>query len=512
MHHRSRGIVVALTTLLLAVSCSGSSAKAGAADFTVRDGGRLRVGVTALAGLEASSLDMANSGAALAADLLYDGLTAYRGDEQRVVPAIALNWSTPDGVHWTFTLDPSRTFSNGSPITANDVVASLGRVAKMANKTLPGARLAMIEGVTAYASGAAAEISGLVVGDPHTLSITTREPFQELPALLAGPGYGIAPANPPTGGSAVVGSGPFKVDAMDATHVVLDRVSPALAHVAGIDLMIYPNDTEALQAFDRGELDISPLPAEAAVRDPQHSMSTAQVYLGLNVDAPQMGDPAVRGALLRALDRTRIVASVPNRRATVAEGFVPEVIEALGTCGAPCTMDRRGSAETLRANTEMRRTFTLGFLDGADLARMAGEIKAQFAEVGVDVELHPQTSSELSAALSAGSNDMVLFGLVGLAPTPDPYLADSFGSSGSENTTNFSSPELDATIIRARSTPNDRERLDAYRDVERLVLASAVAIPIASLHHDFVSTNVVHGDESVAGVMFDGRLVWLSKR
>ena len=128
------------------------------------------------------------------------------------------------------------------------------------------------------------------------------------------------------------------------------------------------------------------------------------------------------------------------------------------------------------------------------------------------VELHPQSAAELSTSLAAGTNDLILFSAIGLAPTPDPYLADSFGTGGTENTSSFSSPEVDAALANARSTANDHDRATAYAVVERLVLEAAPAIPIASLHHEFATSKQLHGDDPLNGVIFDGRMVWLSKK
>ncbi len=472
------------------------------------------MGVSGLGGLSLSSLDSANAGSALAADLLFDGLTAYRADEERVVPSVALSWSSAEGVHWTFTIDPSRTFSDGSSITATDVVASLTQVARTANTSLAGSRLGVIDGMASFVAGSASQISGLAAPDSHTVSVTTSTPFQELPSLLADPSYGIAPAAANGGsGAAMVGSGPFKVTAVDATHVALDRTSSSAAHLAGIDLMTYANDAAALAAFDRHELDIAPIPASSMDRTPRHAASAALVYLSLNVHSPQMADIDVRKAVLKALDRSKIVKEVPNGRATVAQGFVPEVVHSFGQCGDLCASNAAAAAVTLKgAAGAPQRSFTLGFLEGDDLGRMAEEIKRQLDDAGVTVTLLPQSAAVLSASLAAGTNDMILFGSVGLAPTPDPYLADAFGTDGIENTSTLSSAEVDAAIGLARSAANDRERVSAYAAVERLVLEAAPAIPIASMHRQYMSATNVHDDEPVAGVMFDGRMVWLSKR
>ena len=505
---------VCVAAAMLSSACGGSkSGVAGADSSGPVDGGRVRVGVVGLNTADLLSFDSANSGEVLAADLVYDGLTAFSPEEERVVPAIALKWMSADGVTWTFSLDPSRTFSDGTPVTATDVVASLSRVAKAAQISLTGARLSVIAGADAYVAGTADHISGLAAVDAHTVSITTATPYQELPALLADPGYGIAPAAPAATGSLGVGSGPFKIAASAPSRVTLDRSSPSLAHVDGIDLRIFATDDDAMAAFDHGELDVAPIPSAGKQVDHRHSVSAALVYLGMNVRSSVMSDVAVRSAVTKALDRAKIVSTVPNGRATVADGFVPEVVHSFGQCAKFCASDPKAASKAFAtAFAAAKPTLALGFLASDDLNAMATEIQRELEAAGATVALRPQSAAELSASLAAGTDDLILFGSVGVAPTPDPYLADSFGTGGTENTSSFSSADVDAALATARATSNDHDRGIAYAVVERLVLEAAPAIPIASLHHDYATSKNLHGDDPTSGIIFDGRTVWLSKK
>ena len=71
--------------------------------------------------------------------------------------------------------------------------ATYERLAKKGSASLAGVRLEIINGYQEVASGAAAEMSGLQVVDDHRLQITLREPYVQLPELLASPLYGIVP-------------------------------------------------------------------------------------------------------------------------------------------------------------------------------------------------------------------------------------------------------------------------------------------------------------------------------
>jgi len=57
---------------------------------------------------------------------VYDGLVRVTKDGANIEPALATKWDTsPDGLTWTFTLRPGVKFSDGTPLTSNDVKVSL---------------------------------------------------------------------------------------------------------------------------------------------------------------------------------------------------------------------------------------------------------------------------------------------------------------------------------------------------------------------------------------------------
>ncbi|MEP4196466.1 MAG: ABC transporter substrate-binding protein [Aliishimia sp.] len=59
---------------------------------------------------------------------LYDGLVKYEGNPAEIKPWLADSWSTSDdGLVWTFKLNPSATFHDGSPVDADAVVYSFQR-------------------------------------------------------------------------------------------------------------------------------------------------------------------------------------------------------------------------------------------------------------------------------------------------------------------------------------------------------------------------------------------------
>src|SRR3546814_6592511 len=86
-------------------------------------------------------------------DRLHDGLARLSADGTPQ-PAVAASWA-PSAARdsWEFTISSEATFSDGEPITATDVVASLERVAAAGTGSLAALRLEQIAGFSALVDG-----------------------------------------------------------------------------------------------------------------------------------------------------------------------------------------------------------------------------------------------------------------------------------------------------------------------------------------------------------------------
>src|SRR5690625_900018 len=107
---------------------------------------------------------------------VYDTLLTFEGsDEEFPVPSLATMEQNDDATEFTFTLTGERTFSDGTPVTADDVVYSLTRV----------------QGITE--SKANCLMDGITVEkvDEETVKLSTEEPYLQLPATVTNPALGI---------------------------------------------------------------------------------------------------------------------------------------------------------------------------------------------------------------------------------------------------------------------------------------------------------------------------------
>src|SRR5271163_1422340 len=124
--------VTALVTMGLLASCGPGTNKSD--DKTI---------IVARAG-DNVSLDPAvtvNSGDGTIINLCYDTLTSidFTSGDGRAQDDLAASWSTsPDGLTWIFKLKKGFRFSSGAEVTAQDVVYSFLRVAKVGRAPAQG--------------------------------------------------------------------------------------------------------------------------------------------------------------------------------------------------------------------------------------------------------------------------------------------------------------------------------------------------------------------------------------
>ncbi|MGI9253848.1 MAG: ABC transporter substrate-binding protein, partial [Thermomicrobiales bacterium] len=158
-----------------------------------------------------------------AVGLLYGGLVRLNAD-LLVEPDLAESWTvSDDGMAYTFTLREGAKFSDGSPITSADVVASLNHALDPSTGAWTGPYyLALIEGANAVAASGSegpdgtpmpvvTEISGVKAVDDRTVEIRITQPSAYFLSVLSLAPAKIAPAA--GAGDGKVTSGPFALEA-----------------------------------------------------------------------------------------------------------------------------------------------------------------------------------------------------------------------------------------------------------------------------------------------------------
>jgi peptide/nickel transport system substrate-binding protein len=336
---------------------------------------------------------------------VYETLLDFEGsDESTPVPGLATYEQNDDATVFTFTLDEGRVFSDGSPITADDVVFSLERVKGMveskANFLMSGIEVAKI--------------------DDSTVELTTETPSLKLPALMTNPSLAILNSKLviENGGTTddtdaaedflngtSAGSGPYVIDTIDfATQVVLTAneeyngeeeadfervVIRSVSESATQKLNLEGGDSNV--AVDLSGDQVADLGDGVTVTS---GPSAQTIFLLLNQD-PAISDvtsnPDFVAAVRYALDYDGLLelAGAGSEQAT---GVIPPSFLGALTEGVEQDLDR--SAEALAASGYDGESITLEYpndypVGGVSFTPLAERIQSQLDEAGITVELAP---------------------------------------------------------------------------------------------------------------------------
>ncbi len=187
--------------------------------------------------------------------------------------SLATAWSSnDDGSEWTFTLTPDATFSDGSPLTAADVVASIERLVKPENKS---------NTLSAFGT-AKLSPGGTSAVDDYTVLFTLDGPMGNFPYMVSSDNYNaiILPASvtdTSTFGTAKIPtSGPWMIDNFDPVQGVTLVPNPQFwgtpVSLESIEFQFIDDLAAQIAAFQSGDLDVvaqfSVSGGEALLNDP----------------------------------------------------------------------------------------------------------------------------------------------------------------------------------------------------------------------------------------------------
>ena len=138
-----------------------------------------------------------------------------------LAPALCEKWTFEDnGLAVRLRLRPGVVFSDGAPLTAAAVKASLERSIRLSRDQMPAAFVA-IRGVAEYLDGKTEGVAGISAPSDREIVIRLADPLPIFPSLLTDPRTAIVAAQ--ASGGPPLGTGPFQVTLHTPDRVVLER-------------------------------------------------------------------------------------------------------------------------------------------------------------------------------------------------------------------------------------------------------------------------------------------------
>lgn len=439
---------------------------------------------------------------------IYESLVRHDRD-LRFEPALATGWRVIAPDHYRFTIRQGVRFHDGTPMTVDDVVASLRRAA------VPNSPYASVTHM----------FREIVRVSDTEVDVLLRGPYPVLINDLAGVSIlsdawmrrhdATEPADPARGRVAYTsmntnGTGPFRlVSRQPDSETVLERFDgwwdPRTHNIDRVVFRPVPNDATRVAGLLSGQLDlITPTPLQDADRIRRSSnvrVVEAQdlrvMFLGFNVSPehqPEVGganplaDRRVREALTAAVDVEGITRTVMRGLTQPIHTLIaPEIGGYDAALARATTAFDPDRAKRLLADAGHPNGFAIGmdcpsdrFVNGE---RVCQAIAAMWARIGVQVRFQ---SMRYPAYMQRFINNRSDIFLLGWANTPQldgfSILTNVFHTrtprQGSWNAGRFSDPAFDALSARIAVEMDPARRTTLMTEAFTIVRDAYWAIPL----------------------------------
>ncbi|MEO8245683.1 MAG: peptide ABC transporter substrate-binding protein [Chloroflexota bacterium] len=468
---------------------------------------------------------------------------AYFDENLEVVPGLAEGWViSDDGQQITFTLKDGITYSDGTPITADDFVYSWKRLidpreaagySYVMADVAGGEDLLGVDTETATDDeiDALLDAFGVSAPDESTFVVDLARPasyFVYIATLWVtvpqheGSEFGDA--------EGYLSSGPMAMTSWEhQSRIVLEpnaefSAGPA-ATIDRIEMSMIQDPAATLAAFEAGELDVAGVPTQEIPRiqdDPELSTQVLQgdvlsiYYFGFDLKDPE--GPFTQSVLLRqafneAVDKDTMIATTFSGIGTPAHSLVPP--------GMPGHLDtefypydpEKAKADFDQAMTDLGMaaedlTLEVGFNTDANHEDKVAFLQEQWRQA-FGIEVTP-VGLEWGAYLERlGSDPFDIFRLGWGAdyPHPNNFTTDLITCSSGNNNMGYCNEEVDSLLQEAAVAATLEEQVPIYDQVQEMVMADAPIIPLRfgsrfTLVKPWVQNLTATAQDSATGELF----------
>jgi peptide/nickel transport system substrate-binding protein len=436
--------------------------------------------------------------------------------------------SSPDPTTFVITLKDGITFWDGKPLTADDVVFSLGR-----------ARDAKLGG---FYPQVFARVKDIKATGPLEVTITMTEPDYWFRSELSGPpGVVLEKAfveskadkfGTVDGGTMC--TGPYKLDSWktgEGVTVVKNDTywDPAAAgKVAKLTFKGYSDDAAVTSAFLTGELD-GYYPLQLTTLDQLKNSPEVKVYQGPSAASDAMivssykgvlGDVRVRKALSMAIDRQPLIDQLYKGAAELPHalsgpgtwGYAPDVFKAAWDALPAPVVDLEGAKALIKEAGAEGKTIRLG--TSAELLPLNTEaqaVQSAAQSIGLKAELESTSAANYINFFidpEARKNVDGFFTInYGDYSDPAALLSTLVLEGGSQNFGGYNNPEVTKEMEAARGEADDTKRAEHVVAAQKIITEEVAWIPMAAPDTVLVMNKAITGAPTSFVYMFGP---WLS--
>jgi len=444
----------------------------------------------------------------------FEGLMTF-DENGNLVEGMAESYEiSEDGLTYTFKLRDGIKWTNGDPVTAHDFEYSWKRALAPETAANYASILYYIKGAEDYNTQKATADDVMVKAlDDKTLEVTLEAPtayFLELTAFYTyfPVNKNVDESNPDWAKdpSTYVCNGPFKlIEWKHNDEIILEKnpdyYNASKIKLDGIDLDILEDQNTAWQKYQGGEYDLL-VDVPTSVVDELKSKNDPQLEIGLQVGTyyynvnpavKPFNNAKVRKGLSMALDRQTIVDKVTMGGQIPATGVVP-----------PGMKDENGDdfrevvGELVKYNPqEAKRLFDEGLAEegmtvedfnnqGFVLLYNTSESHKKIAQaaqemwrtaLGIEIGLENVEFQVKLDREQSGDYQISRAGWIGDFMDPMTFL-DLWWSDSAFNDVKYNNPQYDALLKQAKSTNDQKVRMKAMKEAEKILMEDMPVIPV----------------------------------
>lgn len=430
----------------------------------------------------------------------------------KLVPGLAESWSVSDDHKvYTIKLRPNLTFSDGSPLTAEDVAFTLTVLHDPKYDGDTDITLANIAGGADYKAGKADSVSGLKVIDPLTLQVTTTQPGATTLAKIGGPvlskawyGKNYQRGNLDylrTLNGKPLGNGPYVYDKyIPGQEIRFHANTRFYRGTPPVPRFIYrvTNPSTNFQLFQTGETDYDAFTSRPDDIEQLRMLGFANINLygssdyskvEFNLHRPALQDAKVRQALIYGLDRQKLIDVVYQGYGKVAIEPIAPISWAWNANGvnpyqynparANQLLDEAGwkkGPDGIRVKAGKRLELTLLVSKKVLNDALIPIAKENWQQIGVLLKPQVVDFNALMSQRKAGNYDLASFSTSTLND-PHDGVWDFYSKEATES--GYNNPQVDALINQGNTELDPEKRKPIYNRLYQVLAEDPPAILLA---------------------------------
>lgn len=473
---------------LLITACGSGSSGGGNDSGPPQKGGTLTFARTQDADVGLNPIEAPSNGSIFTIQQIFDQLVEVEGDQ--LVPGLATSWDhSADGKEWTFHLRNAQ-FSNGDPVTANDVKFSLERFAD--------------PNVNVDYTSLGEAIDRVDVVNDKTVKVTLSTvdgSFIYNMAMFAAaivPQKVVEQEGDKAFAESPIGSGPFMVkDYVRGQHTILVK-NPhywreGQPYLDEVDFEYVPDANTRVLELRSGQVDV-------ADGIPYNQVDSLKNSGNVNIEVADslkwsaiwfdtrkspLNEVPVRQALNYATPRDQMLNAVLFGNGQVANSQIPPV-KYWDSSVEPYPYDI-DKAKQLLSQSSVPDGFNLELKvpAGDQVVQQEAEIvKSEWAKIGVNVTIVPQDFETMFGDWLGGKGGQAVI-FPGDALSSDTLSDDELAAlvydpaSGLYSLgTYYKNPQILSLLADAKGTIDEDQRAKDFAEVQRLGLQGAQSVPL----------------------------------